>query len=338
VELDPKRLLVLHAIAEANGIAAAARVLGHTPSAVSQQLQRLEREAGVALVDRSSGRLELTEAGRLLADSGQAIERALATAVERLGGMGNRVQGPVRIGISAWGMAEIALPTVRVLGQIQPLVQPVIVEADQFDGLDALRRGTLDVLILSDDRDTAVELPPGVTAQALVEDDYRLVLPRDWPVPESPKDLHDRPWIVGPEYSAGGRAFARFAALHGIVPSVRHQARQPSAVQALVAGGLGAALLPMFVAARLREAVAGPFPVPGRYIIRVLMRAGPGGPSPAVRAALRAIRQAGLDSTERYAATGLAPREPIVTDRVLDPSERPRAGAGPGRRSSPDLV
>lgn len=333
MELDPKRLLVLHAIAEADGIAAAARVLGHTPSAVSQQLQRLEREAGVALVDRSGGRLELTEAGRLLARSGRAIEQALAEAVEQIGGMGNRAEGPVRIGISAWGMAEIGLPTVRLLGEIQPLVQPVIVEADQFDGLDALRRGTLDVLLLSDDRDTAVELPPGVTAQALIEDDYRIVLPRDWPVCESPKDLHDRPWVVGPEYSATGRAFARFAALHGIVPSVRHQARQPSAVRALVVGGLGAALLPMFVAAPIREAVAGRFAVPGRYLVRVLMRTGPGGPSPAVRAAWRAIREAGLDAMERYAETGVAPREPTVSGRVLDPSLRPEQvpGAAPIR-------
>ena len=341
MELDPKRLLVLHAIAEADGIAAAARMLGHTPSAVSQQLQRLEREAGVALVDRGGGRLELTEAGRLLAESGGAIERALATAVERLGALGNRAEGPVRIGISAWGMAQIGLPTVRLLGEIQPLVQPVIVEADQFDGLDALRRGTLDVLVLSDDWDTAVRLPPGVTAHALIEDDYRVVLPKGWPVPGSPRDLHDRPWVVGPEYSAIGRAFARFAALHGIVPSVRHQARQPSAIRALVAGGLGASLLPMFVAVQSREAATAPFPVPGRYIVRVLMRTGPGGPSPAVRAAWRAIRQAGLESMERYAETGLAPREPIVSGRVLDPSRRaePEPDSGPDpERSSPDLV
>ena len=333
MELDPKRLLVLHAIAEADGIAAAARLLGHTPSAVSQQLQRLEREAGVALVDRGGGRLELTEAGRLLADSGRAIERALAAAAEQLGGMGSRAQGPVRIGISAWGMAEIALPTVRILARIQPLVQPVIVEADQYDGLDALRRGTLDVLILSDDRETAVELPAGVTAHALLEDEYALVLPKDWPALESASELHGRPWIVGPAHSASGRAFARFAALHGLAPSTRHQARQPSAVRALVAGSLGAAVLPMFVATRLGEAVVAPIPVPGMYIVRVLMRTGPGGPSPAVRAVQRAIRQAGLDAMERYAATGLAPREPIVTGRVLDPSRRPEPG-----RSSPDLV
>jgi DNA-binding transcriptional LysR family regulator len=328
MELDPKRLLVLHAIAEADGIAAAARILGHTPSAVSQQLQRLEREAGVALVDRAGGRLELTEAGRLLADSGRQIEQALAGAVERLGNMGNRASGPVRIGLSAWGMGEIAVPTVRLLGEIQPEVQPVIVEADQHDGLDALRRGTLDMLILSDDRDTAVDLPPGVTALALLEDDYALVLPKSWPTPQSPLDLRGLPWIVGPDHSATARAFARFAASYGIVPSTRHQARQPSAVRALVAGGLGAAILPVFVATRLPEAARAPFPVPGGYIVRVLMRTGPGGPSPAVRAAWRAVREAGLDAMERYAATGLAPREPIVSGRVLDPSQRARPETG----------
>ena len=321
MELDPKRLLVLHAIAQAEGIAAAARVLGHTPSAVSQQLQRLEREAGVALVDRGGGRLELTEAGRLLAESGRLIEQALATAVDQLGGMGSRAEGPVRIGISAWGMGEIAVPAVRLLRQIQPDVQPVIVEADQLDGLDALRRGTLDVLVLSDDRATAVKLPPGVIAYAMNEDEYRLVVPREWPTVTSPADLGGRPWIVGPDHSATARSFTRFAALHGIEPSVRHQARQPSAVQVLLTGGLGAAVLPAFVATRLRDAVVTPVQVPGSYIVRVLMRSGPGGPSPAVRAAYRAIHQAGIDATERYAATGLAPREPIVTARLTDPSQ-----------------
>ena len=146
--------------------------------------------------------------------------------------------------------------------------------------------------------------------------------------PESPRELHGLPWILGPEHSATARTFARFAASHGITPSVCHQARQPSAVRALVAGGLGVAILPVFVATRLPEAVRAPFPVPGGYIVRVLMRTGPGGPSPAVRAAWRAIREAGLDAMERYAATGLAPREPIVTGRVLDPSQQQRPATG----------
>jgi DNA-binding transcriptional LysR family regulator len=322
MELDPRRLLVLHAIAEADGIAAAARLLGHTPSAVSQQLQRLEREAGVALVDRSGPRLELTVAGRLLAEGGRRIEQALAEAAEQLDAMERRATGPVRIGISAWGMGEIAVPAVQLLRQHQPQVQPVIVEADQADGLDGLRRGTLDLLVLSDDRDTAVRPPAGALARALTEDDYRLVVPDSWPEPHEAADLDGRPWILAPEHAASGRAFARFAALHGLEPAVRHQARQPSAVQVLLAGGLGAAVLPAFVAARLRKAVVTDVPVPGRYLVRILMRTGAaGGPAPAARAAELAVRQAALDATERYAATGLAPREPVIRARLTDPSE-----------------
>ena len=329
MELDPRRLLVLHAIAEADGIAAAARLLGHTPSAVSQQLQRLEQEVGAALVDRGGGRLELTELGRSLADSGRQIERVLADAADRIAGLGSRASGPVRIGISAWGVGEIAIPAVRLLTAAQPDLEPVIVEADQPDGFDALRRGTLDLLVITDDRETALPLPTGVVAQLMNDDDYRIVVPESWPQPESPADLDGRPWVLGPEHTAGVRAFARFSALHGVTPSVRHQARQPAAIRTLVAGGLGAAVLPTFVAARLTGAVAAPFEVPGRCIVRLLTRTGPGGPSPAARAARSAIRQAAFEAVLRYAESGLAPREPEIRARLLDPSEEP--GGSPTR-------
>ncbi|WP_405691616.1 LysR family transcriptional regulator [Streptomyces sp. NBC_00057] len=60
-------------MAKSGGLAPAARVLGHTRSAVSQQLAILEREVGLPLVDRSGTRMELTAAGRLLAATPVAI-------------------------------------------------------------------------------------------------------------------------------------------------------------------------------------------------------------------------------------------------------------------------
>ena len=67
MQLDPKRLVVLGEIADRGGISAAARALGHTSSAVSQQLTRLEQEVGVPLVDRTANGADLTATGRLLA-------------------------------------------------------------------------------------------------------------------------------------------------------------------------------------------------------------------------------------------------------------------------------
>ncbi|MBS2539126.1 LysR family transcriptional regulator [Catenulispora sp. NF23] len=84
MDLDPRRLLLLQAKSETESLSQAARRLGHTPSAVSQQLAKLEREAGIALVDRAPGRLELTAAGQILARAGQRIGACVADAEHEL--------------------------------------------------------------------------------------------------------------------------------------------------------------------------------------------------------------------------------------------------------------
>ena len=64
--LDPRRIAMLLAVAERGSFAAAAGDLSFTPSAVSQQMAMLEREAGVQLFERSSRGVRLTPAGRAL--------------------------------------------------------------------------------------------------------------------------------------------------------------------------------------------------------------------------------------------------------------------------------
>ena len=71
--LDLHRLRLLQEFAARGSIARTAAVLGYTPSAVSQQLATLEREAGTALLDRSARRAELTDAGRRLAGHAERI-------------------------------------------------------------------------------------------------------------------------------------------------------------------------------------------------------------------------------------------------------------------------
>ena len=71
--LDLHRLRLLQEFAARGSIAAAASALGYTPSAVSQQLAALEREAGLALLDRSARRATLTDAGRRLAAHAERI-------------------------------------------------------------------------------------------------------------------------------------------------------------------------------------------------------------------------------------------------------------------------
>ena len=80
--MDVKRLELLRELAERGSVAAVARATHRTPSAVSQQLKVLEREAGVALTERVGRGIVLTGSGRVLAqtatDVAVALERAQA--------------------------------------------------------------------------------------------------------------------------------------------------------------------------------------------------------------------------------------------------------------------
>jgi molybdate transport repressor ModE-like protein len=91
IDLDPKRLLVLHALAETGGIATATRRLSLTHSAVSHALARLEQLAGVPLLEHSAGRIALTAAGRALAVRGARITEQLEGGARDLAKSGARV-------------------------------------------------------------------------------------------------------------------------------------------------------------------------------------------------------------------------------------------------------
>src|SRR4051794_29743448 len=93
--LSPRRLLVLREFVAQGTIAGAAEALSFTPSAVSQQLAQLQREAGVDLFRRSGRRLELTDAGRMLAERAggvlgelEALEAGLASLAGEVRGLG----------------------------------------------------------------------------------------------------------------------------------------------------------------------------------------------------------------------------------------------------------
>ncbi|MFC1436843.1 LysR family transcriptional regulator [Streptacidiphilus sp. N1-10] len=332
MDLDPRRLLVLHAIAESGGLASAARRLGHTRSAVSQQLAALEREVGLPLVDRSGPRLELTAGGRLLAATGARIDQELTLAAQQLSAANHQVvQGPVAIGATPWVLSRIAARSLALLAQWHPGVEPRFAEAGLEDGLRQLRLGELDVLVITDDRDTALPLPPAVRAQVLSEDTYRVVVPAGWEVPATAAELSGRPWIGAPADSARGRAFARFASTHGVTPSVEHRAEHLGTVQALLAGAVGAAILPAYLAAHLAQVTVTTLPVTGSQITRTLYRTGHGSSSAAASAAAAALQQATRDHAEAITLADQGMGD-IVVRPLRDPADQAAPSPGAPRR------
>src|SRR3954464_2595219 len=96
--LDVRRLRVLRELAARGTVAATAQALSFTPSAVSQQLSALEREAGVPLLEREGRRLALTDAGRTLVAHADAVLAQLEAAEADLQAASSEVTGTLRVG------------------------------------------------------------------------------------------------------------------------------------------------------------------------------------------------------------------------------------------------
>src|SRR5256885_8201545 len=105
--LDVGRLRLLREVARRGTIASAARSLGLTPSAVSQQVAVLEREAGVALLDRSPRGVALTGAGHALAARAASIVDVLASARADIDRISGAVTGPVTVAAVASAAATL---------------------------------------------------------------------------------------------------------------------------------------------------------------------------------------------------------------------------------------
>ena len=259
--LDLHRLRLLQEFAARGSIARTAAVLGYTPSAVSQQLAALEREAGTALLDRSARRAELTDAGRRLA--GHA-ERILAMVEEAETDLSTEAQEPAgRVVATAFPSAAIAFaPALARSLRTHPRLTLVLRQTPAREGLRQVRSGDVDVAIVDDwTSRLAEEIELGgsiLTCYHLIKDQLVLVLPRTHPAVGSPVDLralrHD-PWLAAPTGEPSRQAVDRLLAAVGVAPPVLSEFEGMSTIVSLVARGIGIAILPRLAVAAAERRV-----------------------------------------------------------------------------------
>src|SRR5579875_2762855 len=143
--LDIRRLRMLKEFAERGTIAAAAAALGYTPSAVSQQLAVLEREAGVPLLDRSARAAELTDAGRRLAASAERILAMMELAEVDLASP----EPAGLVTVAAFPSAAVAFaPALAGCVRAHPGLR--LRQSSQGEGVRQVRTGEVDVAIADD--------------------------------------------------------------------------------------------------------------------------------------------------------------------------------------------
>ncbi|WP_426247468.1 LysR family transcriptional regulator [Nocardioides sp. LHG3406-4] len=243
--MDPRRVLVFRTVARAGSLSAAARELGWTQPAVSQHLQRLEREAGTPLLVRSTRGVTLTEAGRLLLVRADAVAGELHMAAEEMASLAQLRGGRVRLIAFPSAAATLVPAALRLLARDHPTVEVGMVEAEPPETWSAVREGAADLGLVF-----GYDGPPpddgDLTWVGLGVEPVHLVLPPDHPAASRRavrlKDLAQDPWIGGcPRCRQHLVARCREA---GFEPRLVHESDDYVAVQALVAAGLGVTLLP----------------------------------------------------------------------------------------------
>ena len=251
--LDPRRLRLLREFAERGTIAATAAALGYTPSAVSQQLAALEREAGAILLDRTARAAELTDAGRRLVEHAERILAMIEAAEADLS-----LAGPAgRVTVTAFPTAAVAFgPALVRRVRAHPGLTLLLRETQREEGLRLVRTGEADVALVADwsGRQTSADSArPGGTGALryypLIRDPVVLVLPRGHPAadPARPVDLdklRDEPWLAAPAGEPSRQAVDRLLASTGGMPQAPWEFEGLSTILSLVARGIGIAVLP----------------------------------------------------------------------------------------------
>jgi DNA-binding transcriptional LysR family regulator len=305
--LDLHRLRLLHELHARGTIAAVAEALRYTPSAVSQQLAVLEREAGVALLEKAGRGVRLTDAALVLAGhAGALLERAELAQAELAAAAGS-VAGRGRIASFQSAAFHLAVPAMKALARDAPDLRCELIEAEPEQSLPALVLGDVDLVLADEWQHQPLARPAGVDREDLLDDPVYVVLSRRHPVARRHPDavplaeLQGDAWTTGRPDTAW-RAMTERACreLGRFDPDIRHQTNDSVTSLALVARGQAVTLLPELVRPEAQPGVAVRTIAEGsvyRTIFAATRTADAGRPS--VRALLAAVRAAAAGCAAR---------------------------------------
>jgi molybdate transport repressor ModE-like protein len=266
--LDVGRLRLLREVSARGSIAAAAREVGLTSSAVSQQLAILEREAGTPLLDRSPRGVLLTGAGQALVVRARAILELLEAARSDLDRLAGELSGHVRIGTVASAAAVLVSAAATRLTAEHPGLELTVTVAEPARSIEGLLHGDLDVALVDVYDGVPLPVPDYLLSTELCTEPLVVVT-----APGGPgsgqldgsgylggaslggsgdvklTELADADWVMPPLEAACGQAVRFACRAVGFEPRVRWETDDMLLLVRAVAAGHGVAVLPRLAVA-----------------------------------------------------------------------------------------
>ncbi|MFJ9180148.1 LysR family transcriptional regulator [Streptomyces sp. NPDC102360] len=300
--IDP-RLQTLRVLYEQGTVTATARVLHLTPSTVSQQLRQLAAQVGVELLEPDGRRVRLTPAALALIRHADALFARWEQARAELATYGNEEAGRLRFTGAATAIAALMAPAARILRDEHPRTTVEIGEDHAEDRYE---------LLTTERADIAVAIPaPGGPAQGdarftqlpLLEEPLDVLVPPGHPFAARTDGIGlaeaaEETWIRAGDPLDQEQLLTVAGAAAGFTPRTAHAAVDWHAVAALVAHGLGIALVPRLapVSPELVRVPLRGAPAPVRRFVACVRRGSED--HPVIARGLAALRRAAADRSD----------------------------------------
>ncbi|MET9094284.1 LysR family transcriptional regulator [Streptomyces cyaneofuscatus] len=243
--IEARHLRVLRAVATTGSFSAAARELGCTQPAVSQQMKALESSAGTTLLIRTGREMRLTQAGEALVRHASGILAGLTAAEEEVAAIAGLRAGRVRLVSFPSGSSTLVPGALAALRAEHPGTRVSLVEAEPPRSVGLLRDGDCDIALAFRYGTTGGEwddlvVRPLLTDRliGLVPDGHRLADAESVSIGE----LADESWIAGCPRCR--RQLVEVCEASGFTPRIDFATDDYPAVMGLVGAGLGVAVLP----------------------------------------------------------------------------------------------
>ncbi len=222
----------------------AAEALAVAQPALSRQIAQLEQAVGAPLFVRSRRRVELTAAGKVLAERVEPLLRSLSGLTTELRAVSGGEVGHVRIAFTGLAMATVLPGILREFHRKFPGIRLELNESPTSTQLAALQAGEIACGFFHPDATT-----PGLRTHVLLREKNGVVLPADHPLAERPslrlRDLADTPFVLFPRTHNPGfydRVLAAFARA-GVTPRIAEEVWPRANGIGLVRSGLGATFM-----------------------------------------------------------------------------------------------
>lgn len=246
--LNPLHLRTLIEVVRTGSFAEAARRLGYTPSAVSQQISGLERAVRLTLFEREPHSVRATVAAELLAERSQEVLASFDALDHEIEAISSGSLGQLRIGSFPTASATLLPLGLAAFVQRYPSVEVHLDEGEPDELLQVLQDGELDIALVYRYDLVPRTWPHRLVETELLHENLLLLLPADHPLAGRSQvgfaELRDATWIASREGSAGASCLERACATAGFAPTIAFRSNNYDVVEGLVGAGLGIAMVP----------------------------------------------------------------------------------------------